>query len=319
VCHSKFIQQGLLLDGMTEEYIGERQPLSATMPLLSIIIAVYNDWIALDHCLRSLTQQSPGPLFEVVVVDDGSSEAAPEVICRWNRCISLTIVKQSHAGISAARNRGIQMSKGSVLLFVDADCRTQPGCLSALAETIADSPQHNCFQLHLVGDCSGLVGRAEDLRLRTFQSHMLQPDGRIRYLNTAGFAVRRSSVNIEEGLFDPTALRAEDTLLLANLMQSGELPLFVANATVQHAIRLSLIECLLKDIRSAFVEGRAYDIIASKGVRVRVTHRERLRVLLSMWRTAAQPSIGRSAWFVLVARQTVQRMVSFGCGFFRMP
>jgi hypothetical protein len=108
-------------------------------------------------------------------------------------------------------------------------------------------------------------------------------------------------------------------LLLANLMQGGELPLFVPKATVQHAIRLSLIECLLKDIRSAFVEGRAYDIIASKGVRVRVTHRERLRVLLSMWRTAAQPSIGRTAWFVLVARQTVQRIVSFGYGFLRMP
>jgi glycosyltransferase involved in cell wall biosynthesis len=307
------------LGGITEEHMGEHQPILATMPLFSIIIAVYNDWIALDHCLRSLTEQSHGPLFEVVVVDDGSREAAPEVIFRWNRFISLTIVRQSHAGISAARNRGIQMSKGSVLLFVDADCRTQPGCLSALATTIAHSPQHNCFQLHLGGDCSELVGRAEDLRLRTFQSHMLQPDGRIRYLNTAGFAVRRSSVNIEEGLFDPTALRAEDTLLLANLMQGDELPLFVPNATVQHAIRLSLIECLLKDIRSAFVEGRAYDIIASKGVRVRVTHRERLRVLSSMWRTAAQPSIGRSAWFVLVTRQTVQRIVSFGCGFFRMP
>ena len=234
--------------------MGEHQPISAPMPLFSIVIAVYNDWIALDQCLRSLTQQSPGPLFEVVVVDDGSSEAAPEVICQWNRRIPLTIVRQSDAGISAARNRGIQISKGSVLLFVDADSRTQPGCLSVLAATIADSPQHMCFQLHLVGDCSGPVGRAEDLRLRTFQSHMLQPDGRIRYLNTAGFAIRRSSVDIEEGLFDPVALRAEDTLLLANLMRSGELPLFVANATVQHAIPLSLIECLLKDIRSAVVE-----------------------------------------------------------------
>ena len=48
---------------------------------------------------------------------------------------------------------------------------------------------------------------------------MLQPDGRIRYLNTAGFAIRRTAVNVEEGLFDPVAIRAEDTLLLANLMK----------------------------------------------------------------------------------------------------
>jgi len=292
----------------------ESQPISTTTPL-SIIIAVYNDWIALDPCLRSLSQQTAGPNFEVIVVDDGSSEAAPEAIRQWVRCLPLTIVRQAHAGISAARNYGIQISKGSVLLFVDADCRTQTGCLAALAATIRDSPQHNCFQLHLVGDSSGPVGRAEDLRLRTFQEHMLQPDGRIRYLNTAGFAIRRACVNVEAGLFDPIALRAEDTLLLANLMQGGELPLFVANATVQHVIRLSLIQCLLKDVRSAYVEGRTYDIIAKKGVRIRVSHRERLRVLSSTWKFAGQHSIGRSAWFVLVARQTVQRIVSscYGC------
>jgi glycosyltransferase involved in cell wall biosynthesis len=290
----------------------ERQETSTTMPLFSIIIAVYNDWIALDSSLRSLARQTDGPAFEVIVVDDGSSDAAPEVIRQWDRCLPLTVVRQPHEGISAARNHGVRISRGSVLLFVDADCRVQMGCLTALAAIIAESPQHNCFQLHLVGDCSQLVGRAESLRLMTLQSHLLQPDGRIRYLNTAGFAVRRSRANIEEGLFDPVALRAEDTLLLANLMQGGELPLFAVNATVQHVISLSLIECFLKDIRSAVVEGRAYEIIASKGVRIRVTHRERLKVLSSMWKVAGHGSIGRSAWFVLVARQTLQRIVSLG-------
>jgi glycosyltransferase involved in cell wall biosynthesis len=305
-------------EGTTEEHMVEYQPISTTMPLFSIIIGVYNDWIALDPCLRSLAQQTHGPRFEVIVVDDGSSEAAPEVIRQWVRYLRLTIVRQSHAGISAARNHGIQISRGSVLLFVDADCRLQTNCLAALGSTITDSPQHNCFQLHLVGDYRGAVGRAEELRLRSFQEHMLQPDGRIRYLNTAGFAIRRMRVNIDGGLFDPVALRAEDTLLLANIMQGGEIPLFVANATVQHAIPLSLMECLLKDIRSAYLEGRTYDIIASKGVRIRVSHRERLRVLLSMWKIAGQHSIGRSAWFVLVARQTLQRVVSFGYGCLRI-
>jgi glycosyltransferase involved in cell wall biosynthesis len=305
-------------EGTTEEHLVEYQPISTTMPLFSIIIGVYNDWIALDPCLRSLAQQTHGPRFEVIVVDDGSSEAAPEVIRQWVRYLPLTIVRQSHAGISAARNHGIQISRGSVLLFVDADCRLQTDCLAALGSTITDSPQHNCFQLHLVGDCREPVGRAEELRLRSFQEHMLQPDGRIRYLNTAGFAIRRMRVNIEGGLFDPMALRAEDTLFLANIMQGGELPLFVANATVQHAIPLSLLECLLKDIRSAYLEGRTYDIIASKGVRIRVSHRERLRVLLSMWKIAGQHSIGRSAWFVLVARQTLERIVSFGYGCLRI-
>jgi hypothetical protein len=154
------------------------------------------------------------------------------------------------------------------------------------------------------------VGRAEALRLLTFQKHMLQADGCIRYLNTAGFAIRHAKADVETGVFDPTALRAEDTLLLANLMQAGKLPLFVPDAIVEHAIPLSFVGCLRKDIRSAYLERPAYDIIASKGVRIRLTHRERLQLLGAMWRTAGQDSIGRSAWFVLVIRQAFQRMMS---------
>ena len=301
-----------------EDLMVEDQAISTAMPLFSIIIAVYNDWIELDACLHSLAQQVQGPGFEVIVVDDGSTEAAPEVIRQWVRCLPLSIVSQPHAGISAARNRGIQISRGSVLLFTDADCRTQSNCLAALAAASSDAPQHNCFQLHLVGDCSTRVGRAEELRLRTFQAHMLQPDGRIRYLNTAGFAIRRTRVNVDEGLFDPVAWRAEDTLLLANLMQDGELPLFVANARIQHTIPLSLIECLFKDVRSAYLEGRTYDLISAKGIRIRMSHRERLSLLWSAWKASGQPSIGRSGWVVLTIRQALQRTVSFGFGCLRI-
>jgi glycosyltransferase involved in cell wall biosynthesis len=289
----------------------ENGSVSTASPLFSIIIGVCNDWAPLDHCLRSLAQQTNGPSFEVIIVDDGSSEAAPESIRNWNREYPLKIIAQAHAGISTARNQGIQNSRGSLLLFVDADCRLQAGCLAALHSTITESPQHNYFQLHLIGDCTGPVGRAEQLRLITLQNHLLQPDGCIRYLNTAGFAIRRTRVDIERGVFDPAALRAEDTMLLANLMQGGRLPLFVSDAIVQHAPPLSLMESLRKDIWSAFLEGRTYDTIASMGVKIRVTHRERFNMLLSMWKTSEQSSIGRVAWFMVAARQGVRLMITY--------
>ncbi len=277
---------------------------------VSVIIAAYNDWVALEGCLQSLTLQTNGPNFEVIVVDDGSDEAAPETIRRWESSLRLTIVRQLHGGISTARNHGIRISSGEVLLFVDADCRVQTNCLAALSAAINHFPRHDCFQLRLTGNCSSVVGRAEQLRLVTFQEHTLQPDGRIRYLNTAGFAIRRARTEIEKGLFDPLALRGEDTLLLANLMRAGELPLFVPDAIVEHAIPLTLMACLRKDIRSAYLEGRTYDVIASKGVRIRMCYRERLILLSSMWKTAGQRSIGRMAWFVVVGRQAVQRIIS---------
>ncbi len=294
------------------------KPSSAAAPLFSIIIAVYNDWIPLDRCLRSLPEGTNAPSFEVIIVDDGSREPAPEFIHRWASSYPLTVVRQPHEGIATARNRGIQISRGSVMLFIDADCKLQTDCLTTLASTIRDSPQHNCFQLHLTGDRSGLVGRAEDLRLITLQNHLLQPNGCIRYLNTSGFAIRRERVEIERGLFDPAAIRAEDTLLLANLLRGGELPLFVTDAIVQHAIPLSLMECLRKDIRSAYLEGRTFDRIASMGVRIRASHRERLGMMSSMWKASRRHSIGRLAWFVLLARLGLGRIVSVACSCFRL-
>ncbi len=87
---------------------------------------------------------------------------------------------------------------------------------------------------------------------------------------------------MQSGLFDPTALRAEDTLLLVKLMQAGELPLFVPDAVVQHTISLTLLECFRKDIRSAYLGGKTYETIKDMGLSILVSHRERLRMLWSM-------------------------------------
>jgi glycosyltransferase involved in cell wall biosynthesis len=289
-----------------------REQDSTATPVFSIVIPVYEDWIPLGECLQSLARQENAPSFEVIIVDDGCTQAAPESIRSSAHGFPLTIIRQEHAGTPSARNRGIRISKGEALLFVDADCRLVTNCLAALNSTIRDSPGHDYFQLRIVGDCSTVVGRAEELRLLTFQNYMLQPDGRIRYLNTAGFSMRRAKVDSETGVFDPVALRGEDTLLLVNLMKDGGMPLFVPNAIIRHTIQRSLLQCLRKDIRSAYLERRAYDMIALKGMRIRVTHRERLRMLRSMWKTASQGSIGATAWFVLLSRQTLKRIISFG-------
>lgn len=284
---------------------------STGTPLFSIVIPVYNDWIPLNQCLQSLSQQSNAPCFEVIIADDGSKEPAPEFIRQWTRSFPLTLVQQPHMGIAAARNLGIRASSGSMLVFVDADCQLEPNCLAELHSTIANSPRHSSFQLHVIGDRSSLVGKIEELRLATFQTHTLQSDGCIRYLNTSGFAIRRDRVNVEAGLFDPAALRGEDTLLLANLVLKGELPFFAVNAVVVHAVQLSLVKYFGKGVQSAYFEARTYDIIAAKGVTIRVTHEERLRLLVSMWKTADQPSIGHLAWIGLAIRQGLRLMVFF--------
>lgn len=276
----------------------------------SIVIAVHDDWEPLQGCLRSLAEQIDGPDFEVIVVDDGSRDPAPESIRQWSRSYPLSIVRQPNAGIASARNRGVLESKGQILVFTDADCRFERNCLSQLAETIVAAPEHDCFQLHLTGDSSTLLGRAEVLRLIAIQEQTLQPDGRIRFLNTSGFAIRRSHKSVKTGPFDTVAIRGEDTLLLATLMQQGELPLFVRNATARHSVSLSILECLRKDLRSGWLEGMTFKAIAEKGVRVRMTNKDRIRMLYSTWKTSREPTIGRLAWLVLISRQLLERSVT---------
>jgi glycosyltransferase involved in cell wall biosynthesis len=278
-------------------------------PLFSIIIAVYNDWTQLDKCLQSLAQQKKAPLFEVIIVDDGSSTPRQDIE-QWDKYYSVTVITQAHSGISAARNRGIKSARGMLLVFVDADCKLEPTCLAALALAADAAPRQNSFQLRLTGNSSRLVGRAETLRLATLQDQLLEPNGCIRYLDTAGTAIRRAGVDVERGLFDVRARRGEDTILLAELMQKGELPLFVAGAVVQHDISLSLAQYFVKGVRAAYVAENAVDILSLKGVAIRVSHRKRLQMLVAMWRLSQQYSTGKSAWFITVTRQTFSRISS---------
>jgi glycosyltransferase involved in cell wall biosynthesis len=278
---------------------------------LSIVIGVYNDWAPLRQCLRSLSAQVDAPKFEVIIVNDGSKDDAPEFIRDCDQRYPLKLITQPHSGISTARNRGIEASIGSTLLFTDADCKFERDCLFQLNSTLMRAADKDYFQLHLAGDCSGIVGRTEELRLLTVQSHLLQPNGCIRYLNTAGFAVRRTRANSHKEFFDPSVVRAEDTLLLAGLVQTNELPFFVSDAIVHHTIPLSLLPCLQKDLRAAYLEERTYEIIASNGVKIRVGFRERLRMLLTMWKASKEHSIGRFACVMLTVRQVLRLMASF--------
>jgi glycosyltransferase involved in cell wall biosynthesis len=280
----------------------------SVIPLFSIIIPSYNDWQPLNACLRSISEQVENGSFEVIVVDDGSATGAPDSIRNWSRFYPLLIIRESHGGISRARNRGIRAAKGAILLFIDSDSRLKHNCLAALAKVVILSLRDRSFQLHIVGSSTTLVGKSECLRLDAIQNQNLQDDGCIRYLNTAAFAIRRENLQLEGELFDPGVLRGEDTLLLAKLMRKGELPLYVPDAIVEHAISLPLAECLLKEIRSAFREMSAYRKIASMGIQIRMSHRQRLRILIYMWRISKASSLGRGAWLTAVVRQTLRRI-----------
>ncbi|KRN28354.1 glycosyltransferase WchA [Lactobacillus selangorensis] len=91
------------------------------MELISIIIPVYNMQNYISRCLRSVLNQD-NQNFEVVMVDDGSTDSSLRICQNWARRDNrIRVVHQDNLGVAIARNTGIQVSKGSYIIFVDAD------------------------------------------------------------------------------------------------------------------------------------------------------------------------------------------------------
>lgn len=288
---------------------------TATVPDISVIIAAYNDWQALEKCLESLSGQNEPPEFEVIVVDDGSRSAAPTLIREGQSKLQLNVIRFTHSGISSARNQGIRLAKGSIFLFTDCDCILEANCLKRLREEVTSHPEDDFFQMRLTGDITSLAGRAEHLQLLTVQQERLVSTGHLKYLNTSGFAIRQASPYLNPELFDPLALRGEDTLLLSRLMGNGHLPRYVPDAVVQHAVQLSLARYVLKGLPSGYLEGYAYAKMRSARIRVSSSRRVRWKLLRLSVTSAQDSHLGFVALFSVVARQTLNWL---GAAFYRL-
>ncbi len=105
---------------------------------LSIIIPVYNAEDYLDRCLESIFNQS-FPSFEVILVDDGSTDSSPLICDRYSATDSrFRTVHKENGGVSSARNAGLNLAKGEYLMFVDSDDAVLPDALERLMEGAVD-------------------------------------------------------------------------------------------------------------------------------------------------------------------------------------
>lgn len=91
------------------------------IPTVSIIVPVYNAVKTLQRTIDSIQEQSYRD-FELLLVDDGSTDSSKEICCRnAEKDFRIRVFSQTKSGVAVARNRGIDEAKGEFLLFVDAD------------------------------------------------------------------------------------------------------------------------------------------------------------------------------------------------------
>ncbi len=103
-------------------------------PSIGLIIAAWNAERWLGEALASVLEQSLPPV-DVVVIDDGSTDATGEIAEGFGAPVRL--LRQANGGIGAARNRGLELVEGELLTFLDADDLLTAGSLACRAQALA--------------------------------------------------------------------------------------------------------------------------------------------------------------------------------------
>jgi glycosyltransferase involved in cell wall biosynthesis len=156
---------------------------------VTVVVACYDDGATLGETLRSLAGQEP---HELIVVDDGSTDAATLQLMDDLRAAGIRVLRQENAGLSAARMTGVAAGSSPYVLPLDADDALTPGAIASLADALDANPE--------AALAWGDVEVFGDVSLRVAGAPALDP-WHITYVNELPVAslVRRDSLTAAGG------------------------------------------------------------------------------------------------------------------------
>lgn len=115
-------------------------------PVLSIIIPAYNAEKYCPACFDSVLESVQAERYEVVVVDDGSTDGTPDVLASYGaRYAQFRAVRQDNAGVSVARRTGFAAAQGAYVWFVDSDDYLVGGAVDKVLALIDAHPDTDTF------------------------------------------------------------------------------------------------------------------------------------------------------------------------------
>ena len=220
--------------------------------MFSVIVPTFNRAPALGHVVDSLLAQDASISYEVIVVDNNSTDDTRE---RTQALIEKTggrlrYVLERQRGCSAVRNSGIAAARGSIIAFIDDDAVAHPRWLEALARTYRDYPDAWCVGGRIVLQLPPAVPRWFDpgsWNMVATLSGLDLGDATIKrdYPNDvwgANFSVRRRALE-QVGLFDTrlgpigsSPRLADETELCWRIQEAGGAVYYCGTAAVTHIV-----------------------------------------------------------------------------------
>ncbi|MBN4046688.1 glycosyltransferase family 2 protein [bacterium AH-315-P07] len=129
--------------------------MNSLAPRISVVIPLYNQSDSIRRTLESVLAQSFED-FEVLVVDDGSTDAGGDVVSGLEYA-RVQLIHQENSGVSAARNRGISEARGKIVAFLDADDEWYPDYLENIVSLADRYPECGVYATSYVArDAEGV-------------------------------------------------------------------------------------------------------------------------------------------------------------------
>ncbi len=219
-----------------------RHPRHPEHPIVSVIVPVYNDGAGVDRLLAALAQQTLDSPYEVIVVDDASSDLTLERLNGLPRVRYLRL--EQRGGSYAARNAGLEVASAPILAFTDADC--VPGStwlehgLAALDPTTDMVSGRVAAELPSHATAAAVV---DAIRFLDQEAYAQQGYGA-----TANLFVRRS-VFERVGLFNPRLRSGGDREFGLRANDAGVTIRYAQDALVMHKSRSTMRALAVKSIR----------------------------------------------------------------------
>lgn len=117
--------------------------MSSSRVPISVVVPLYNKRASVSRCVRSVLAQTFAE-FELIVVDDGSTDGGAEVV-RAFEDPRVRLISQENRGVSAARNRGIAEAEAPLIAFLDADDAWEPEFLEAITHLVREYPDAGIY------------------------------------------------------------------------------------------------------------------------------------------------------------------------------
>ncbi len=204
--------------------------------MISVVIPAFNAAATLDLCLDALACQTvAADSYEVLVVDDGSSDDTPS---RAAAHPGVRLLSQAHAGPAAARNLGVRQARGEIVLFTDADCAPAPDWIERMAAPFSaeegGAPPVAGVKGTYRTSQTQLVARFVQAEYEEKYRRMARQDT-IDFVDTYSAGYRRDAF-VESGGFDTRfpVDSVEDQELSFRLARRGYRMVFVPQAQVTH-------------------------------------------------------------------------------------